>query len=111
MRAPPFLPGNPGGGRPRGVRNKLGRKFLEDCLAHWEEHGPKALEIFFREDPARYCVMMASILPRELEISATTVAEINDDDLERMISSLRTQIAAKQELPMLPEPKVIEYVE
>jgi hypothetical protein len=107
----PFQPGNSLGGRPRGARNKLSRKFLEDCYAHWQEHGAKALNIFYREDPARYCVMMASIVPKEIEFTANTVAELDDTELERMITSLRAQIAQKQELPMLPEPKVIEHVE
>ncbi len=36
----PFEPGNTigkTGGRPKGARNKLARKFLEDCYADWQE--------------------------------------------------------------------------
>jgi hypothetical protein len=100
----PFEPGNTSGklgGRPRGARNKLSRKFLGDCHADWQEHGAKAISIMRREDPAGYCKMMASLVPRELEVTATAVAELADDELDRIIETLRAQIAQQQQVPML----------
>jgi hypothetical protein len=109
MRAKPFEVGNTlSPGRPRGARNKLARRFLEDCLADWHEHGAAALRICRMEDPVAYCRMMASIVPRELEITATSVAELADDELEKMIQNLRAQIAQKQELPMLTNGKILD---
>jgi len=102
MRAKPFQPGNTYGiGRPRGARNKLARRFLEDCLADWQEHGAAAIKIMRREDPAGYCKMMATLVPRELEVTATAVAELDDSELDRMIATLRAQLAQPQEVPML----------
>jgi len=64
-----FEPGNTigkTGGRPKGARNKLARTFLEDCYADWQEHGAAAIKVMRMEDPAEYCKMMASLVPREL---------------------------------------------
>jgi hypothetical protein len=112
MRAPPFQPGNAYGiGRPKGARNRLSHKFLLDLIADWEANGAAAIRIMRHEDPVAYCKLVGSLVPREVEITANTVAELDDTELDRMISSLRAQIAQKQELPMPPEPKVIEHVE
>jgi hypothetical protein len=98
-----------GHGRPRGARNKLARKFLEDCLADWHEHGAAALRICRMEDPVAYCRMMASIVPRELEITATSVAELADDELEKMIEQFRQRLVTDEEQLALPTSKVIEH--
>ena len=112
MRALPFQPGNAYGvGRPKGARNRLSHKFLQDLIADWEANGAAAIRIMRHEDPVAYCKLVGSLVPREVEITANTVAELDDTELDRMISNLRAQIAQKQELPMLPEPKVIEHVE
>jgi hypothetical protein len=79
----PFEPGNPigkTGGRPKGARNKLARKFLEDCYADWQEHGVAAIKVMRMEDPAGYCKMMASLVPRELELTSTVLTELSDDE-------------------------------
>jgi hypothetical protein len=50
MRARPFQAGNSYGvGRPKGARNKLARRFLEDCLADWQEHGAAAIKVMRRD--------------------------------------------------------------
>jgi hypothetical protein len=87
MLKPPFLPGNPGGGRPRGARNKLARKFLEDALSAWERDGEAALKIMAKRDPA---------------------AELDDAALAETIAKIREQLESRQELA-LPAPKVIEH--
>jgi hypothetical protein len=91
-----FQPGNTaaqGFGRPKGVRNKLGKRFLDDCLADWEEHGAAAIRIMRIEDPVKYCMMMASILPKEIDVTSTAVAELTDDELDRIIVEMRARIA------------------
>jgi hypothetical protein len=89
-----FEPGNTigkSGGRPKGARNKLARKFLEDCYADWQEHGATAIKVMRMEDPAGYCKMMASLVPRELELTSTVLTELSDDDLEATIQLLLRQ--------------------
>ena|SRR6266446_3078455 len=106
----PFAPGNPGGGRPRGARNKLARKFLEDALAAWERDGEAALKIMAKRDPVKFCQLFAVILPKELEFTANVVAELDDTVLAETIAKIREQLESRQELA-LPSPKVIEHVQ
>jgi hypothetical protein len=89
-----FEPGNTigkTGGRPKGARNRLARTFLEDCYADWQEHGAAAIKVMRMEDPAGYCKMMASLVPRELELTSTVLTELSDDDLEATIQFLLRQ--------------------
>src|SRR5919197_6351786 len=101
VRFQPSGPASPG--RPKGARNKLGRRFLEDCLADWEEHGAGAIKIMRIEDPVKYCLMMASILPKEIDVTSTTVAELTDDELDRIIGEMRARLTQAT-----PPMKVIE---
>jgi hypothetical protein len=99
----PFEPGNPGGGRPRGAKNRLHRAFVEALHADFEEHGAAAIRICRMEDPTNYLRVIASILPRELTIE-TAAADLTDDELETMIQRLRTEMLG----PLTPEPLLIE---
>jgi hypothetical protein len=108
MKAPPFQPGNSLGGRPRGARNKLSRKFLEDLMADWQDNGIAALKVMRRSDPVAYCRMICSIVPRELELTATAVAELSDDDLHVMIERLRAQITQERQVPLLTNGKIVD---
>lgn len=64
-----FKPGNPG--RPKGARNKLGEKFLEDMLAAWEDKGIGAIERVIIERPQDFLKVVASILPKEIAAEVT----------------------------------------
>jgi hypothetical protein len=99
----PFAPGNPGGGRPRGAKNRLHRAFVQALHADFEEHGPAAIRICRMEDPTNYLRVIASILPRELTIE-TAAADLTDDELDAMIQRLRMEML--EALP--PEPLLIE---
>jgi hypothetical protein len=83
-----FQPGNPYGGRPRGARNKLSRKFLEDLIKDWEENGVNAIKLMRMEDPVSYCRMFASLVPRELEFTHTAAIDLTDAQLDRVEAML-----------------------
>ena len=110
-----FLPGfSPG--KPRGVRNRLAHRIFTDALEHWcspeisnkdgRAKGAVALELLYKERPAEYCRLMASLLPRQLE---WTAAELNlpDEELDELIISLRRRmeeqraVARHEAVPML----------
>jgi hypothetical protein len=74
-----FLPGNSGfGGRPRGSRNKLGEAFLEDLRDSWIEQGPRALARCAEEDPAGYCRIVASLMPKDIDVNVTGSVDVGD---------------------------------
>jgi hypothetical protein len=98
-----FEPGNPGGGRPRGAKNRLHRAFVEALHADFEEHGSAAIRICRTEDPTNYLRVIASVLPRDLTIE-TAAADLTDDELDAMIQRLRIEMLAA----LTPEPLLIE---
>jgi hypothetical protein len=70
QRSGRFLPGNTGfNGRPKGSRNKLGEAFLEDLRESWNEVGAIALKRAAEEDPVGYCKIIASLMPRDLNLN------------------------------------------
>jgi len=65
-----FLPGNSGnGGRKPGSRNKLGEAFVEDLRDCWQQHGAEALQRVARDDPATLLKVIASLLPKDLNLN------------------------------------------
>lgn len=64
-----FLTGNNGGGRPKGSRNRLGEKFIEDAFAEWQKSGPAALKTMAETDPGGFVRVIAGILPAKLDVT------------------------------------------
>ena len=71
-----FTEGNPGGGRPKGARNKLGESFFEDLQALWERDGDGILREMAANDPGALAKMVAALQPRQIDaqIDATLAA-------------------------------------
>jgi len=89
-----FLSGNIGGGRKKGARSKLGEAFLEDMLANWQENGAETIEVVRTEKPDQYLKVVASILPKELNIRAGEFEDLTDDELARELANISAQLAA-----------------
>lgn len=85
-----FKPGNPG--RPKGSRNKLGEAFLEDMLADWEANGPVAIRKVRETKPDAYLKVVASILPRDLNVNINQTDHMTDEQLIERIRSLDAAI-------------------
>ena len=103
----PFVKGDPRAGRKPGSKVRLTNTFLNDVLDEWEKSGKDALRIFRIENPDKFCVMVASLVPRELLIESVT-SDLPDDELDNMIVRLREQLAAKPQEPLLIEAKVVD---
>ena len=55
-------------GRPKGSKNKLAQSFFTDCLKVWEESGFEALKEMAQMDPASFSRMIASTMPKEIDV-------------------------------------------
>jgi hypothetical protein len=80
--------GNPAG-LPNGSRNRLGEQFIGDLYDDWLEHGMEALEAARRDKPADYLKVIASILPRDINVSLETMS---DKELSSRIDQLTDQL-------------------
>lgn len=83
-----FITGNIGGGRPKGARNKLGELFLSDMYADWQENGIEAIKAVRAEKPDVYLKVVASILPKELNVNVNQYEEMSDAELVERIRQL-----------------------
>lgn len=89
-----FVAGNSGnGGRPKGSRNKLGEAFIADLHEDWSENGKAALVACRTENPAAYVKVVASLLPKDVNINVTAINELSDDDLAAALAAAREAIA------------------
>jgi hypothetical protein len=84
-----FLTGNIGGGRPKGSRNKLGEAFLGDLYADWVENGVAVIQKVRETCPDVYLKVVASILPKQLEIERDPFDGVTDDELAALIAAAR----------------------
>jgi hypothetical protein len=87
-----FKPGevrNPAG-RPKGTRNKLGEAFVKAMHADFEEHGAKVIETVRVEKPDQYLKVIASILPKELNVNTNALGDMSDDELVAVLSAMRS---------------------
>ena len=84
-----FQPGNPGGGRPKGSRNKLGEAFTDALYEDFQQHGVEAIQKVRAEDPSAYVRVIAGLLPKKVEITENPLESMNDDELARLIDLIR----------------------
>jgi hypothetical protein len=61
-----------GPGRPKGSRNKLAEKFIDDVHASWQVQGATALERMATESPSKYCALIAALIPQHFKLEHET---------------------------------------
>jgi uncharacterized protein DUF5681 len=83
--------GNPLG-RPKGARNKLGEQFISDLYDDWQKHGVATLAKVRDEKPDQYLKVVASILPKDLNVNINQMDDLTDDQLIQRIRSLDAAI-------------------
>lgn len=82
------------GGRPKGSRNKFAEQFFRDFHTDWEKHGIEALAACRKEDPATYCRIAATLIPKELHLKEgesileTFLEQFTDQQLDQLIAGL-----------------------
>lgn len=83
--------GNPNG-RPKGSRNKLGEAFLDDMYADWQENGIAVIQAVRTDKPEVYLKVVASILPKDVNLNVNTMDELTDEQLIERIRALDATI-------------------
>jgi len=121
---PVFEPGRAAtGGRRKGARNKISTSFLEALAADFEEHGAAAIKLMRMEKPADYVKVVASVLPKEFEITENRLMEIDDDTLDVLLDYAKRRLADRLDrgeapalggepislLPALPQTAGVPY--
>jgi hypothetical protein len=81
-------------GRPKGSKNKLGEDFISALQADFEANGVAAIATVREERPHEYLKVIAGILPKELNVTTTTIEGLSDDDLARGIAALQSALAS-----------------
>jgi hypothetical protein len=85
-----FKPGHPTrGGRRKGSRDRISTALLEVIAKDFEEHGDEAVRIARIERPVEYLRIVASLLPKEFEITDNRLKDIPDDELDAFIELAR----------------------
>ena len=96
-----FKPGQSGNpkGRPQGSRNKLSEEFFRDLCDAWQAFGKPALMTAAWTHPVEFVRVVASLIPRELEATATVVnaERMSDDELAAIASQGGEDLMAEEE--------------
>jgi hypothetical protein len=95
----PFQPGqsgNPAGRKP-GSRVKLSEAFLAALHGDFAQHGKAAIERVRLDKPDAYLKVIASILPKQIEVSADPFDGVSDDELEMIVVAAAAAIRAHQD--------------
>ena len=106
-------------GRPRGAKNRLTARVLEDMEQVWTElvsdgrtaplesktTGLSALRIMARERPAEFAkLFVTALMPKELDIADTTLADMSFEEIEARLAEKMTALEVlRQRQEPVPE--------
>ncbi len=92
-----FLSGNTASpGRPRGSRVKLSEAFLAALCDDFCRHGAATIERVRIDKPDAYLKVVASILPKQIEVAADPFEAMSDDELEALVAAAAAALRAQQ---------------
>src|SRR3954447_5179074 len=74
-----FKPGE--GGRKKGSRNKLGEDFILALAEDFAKHGAAAIERVRLEKPDAYIKVVASLLPKDVNLNVRQLDDLTDEQL------------------------------
>jgi hypothetical protein len=85
-----WRPGQSGNlaGRPKGSRNKLSEDFVAALYDDFQNHGPAAIAACRAEKPDVYVRVIASLLPKDVNMKVQQLDDLTDDQLMRKLAVL-----------------------
>jgi TATA-binding protein-associated factor Taf7 len=93
-----FLTGNTAAtGRPRGSRAKLSEAFLSALCEDFCQHGAATIHRVRIEKPDAYLKVVASILPKQIEVTADPFDGMSDDELEALVAAAAAALRSQQD--------------
>lgn len=96
LRQPFTSENRPRGGRQQGLREEISRKFLKALAKDFDQFGEDALTLARENDPLGYCRMIASLLPKELNLDLNQTSALDDlsmEQLQQLASGLEQLVA------------------
>ncbi len=89
----PGQSGNPKG-RPQNAKQKLSDAFLADMLEAWQAKGKEAIDRVIEERPHEFIKAVGATVPKDINVKASAMDELTDDDVASLIGAVRSAILA-----------------
>jgi len=87
-----FVSGNIGGGRPKGARAKLGEDFIQALHDDFTANGISAITEVRETKPDAYIKVIASLLPKDVNLNVNQMDDLTDEQLIERIRALDATI-------------------
>lgn len=84
-------------GRPPGSRNKLGEDFVAALQADFKAHGEEAIKTVREERPQDYLKVIASILPKQIELKETPFDGVDDETIAALLLAAKSALGVRGE--------------
>ncbi len=78
-------------------RKRLAGRFFNDVLALWETEGEACLRRAIHSDPMAFANMVAKLMPQKIEVSDTTLEDVDDDQLGTFIDAIQRRLEQRAE--------------
>ena len=88
----PFGPDNPPRGRPKGSRHKLSEDYFKALAEDFENHGKDAIERMREDRPGDYIRVIASLVPKDLNLNVNEYDHLTDEQLADRIEQLDREL-------------------